>query len=76
MTHSDEAERRAQGGEAVILVRPTTSPEDLHGMIAARAVVTEQGGSTSHAAVVGRALGLPCVVGCGKGPSTSSLARP
>jgi pyruvate,orthophosphate dikinase len=64
---SDEAERRARQGEAVILARPTTSPDDLHGMIAARAVVTEQGGGTSHAAVVGRALGLPCVVGCGKG---------
>jgi pyruvate,orthophosphate dikinase len=64
---SDEAERRAHAGEAVILARPTTSPEDLHGMIAARAVVTEHGGSTSHAAVVGRALGLPCVVGCGPG---------
>jgi pyruvate, orthophosphate dikinase len=64
---SDEAERRAQAGEAVILARPTTSPDDLHGMIASRAVVTELGGSTSHAAVVGRALGLPCVVGCGKG---------
>jgi pyruvate,orthophosphate dikinase len=64
---SDEAERRSQIGEPVILARPTTSPEDLHGMLAARAVVTETGGSTSHAAVVGRALGLPCVVGCGKG---------
>jgi pyruvate,orthophosphate dikinase len=64
---SDEAERRAHAGEAVILARPTTSPDDLHGMIGARAVVTELGGSTSHAAVVGRALGLPCVVGCGKG---------
>ncbi|MGD0188313.1 MAG: pyruvate, phosphate dikinase [Roseiarcus sp.] len=64
---SDEAERRAHAGEAVILARPTTSPDDLHGMIAARAVVTEHGGSTSHAAVVGRALGLPCVVGCGAG---------
>jgi pyruvate, orthophosphate dikinase len=64
---SDEVERRAHAGEAVILARPTTSPEDLHGMIASRAVVTEQGGSTSHAAVIGRALGLPCVVGCGKG---------
>ena len=56
---SDEAERRAQAGEAVILARLTTSPDDLHGMIASRAVVTELGGSTSHAAVVGRALGLP-----------------
>ena len=67
VSDSDEAERRANAGEAVILARPTTSPEDLHGMIAARAVITEQGGATSHAAVVGRALGLPCVVGCGKG---------
>jgi pyruvate, orthophosphate dikinase len=64
---SDDAERRAHAGEAVVLARPTTSPEDLHGMIASRAVVTERGGATSHAAVVGRALGLPCVVGCGKG---------
>jgi pyruvate,orthophosphate dikinase len=67
VSDSDEAERRAHAGEAVILARPTTSPDDLHGMIASRAVVTEMGGSTSHAAVVGRALGLPCVVGCGKG---------
>jgi pyruvate, orthophosphate dikinase len=67
VSDSDEAERRAHAGEAIILARPTTSPEDLHGMIASRAVVTELGGGTSHAAVVGRALGLPCVVGCGKG---------
>jgi pyruvate,orthophosphate dikinase len=65
----DEAESRAAAGETVILLRVTTSPEDLHGMIAARAVVTEQGGSTSHAAVVSRALGRPCVVGVGKNPS-------
>lgn len=64
---SDEAERRAAAGESVILVRATTSPDDVHGMIAARAVVTEQGGSTSHAAVVSRALGRPCVVGVGAG---------
>jgi pyruvate, orthophosphate dikinase len=70
---SDEAERRAKAGESVVLARATTSPDDLHGMIAARAVVTEQGGSTSHAAVVGRALGLPCVVGCGPG-SLADLA--
>jgi pyruvate,orthophosphate dikinase len=70
---SDEAEQRAHALEPVILARPTTSPEDLHGMIVSRAVVTEQGGSTSHAAVVGRALGLPCVVGCGKG-SLETLA--
>lgn len=64
---SDEAEKRAAAGETVILARPTTSPEDVHGMLAAKAVVTELGGSTSHAAVVSRALGLPCVVGCGAG---------
>jgi len=63
----DEAERRAAVGADVILVRKTTSPDDVHGMIAARGVVTEQGGSTSHAAVVSRALGRPCVVGTGAG---------
>ncbi|CAN5491721.1 hypothetical protein BH10PSE12_BH10PSE12_07330 [soil metagenome] len=64
---SDEAERRAKRGETVVLARATTSPNDLHGMIAARAILTEHGGSTSHAAVVGRALGRPCIVGCGEG---------
>lgn len=69
---ADEAERRAAAGENVILVRKTTSPDDVHGMIAARAVVTEQGGSTSHAAVVSRALGRPCVVGVGDGAVAKS----
>ena len=63
---SDAAEAAAERGEPVVLARPTTSPEDVHGMIAAQAVITEQGGSTSHAAVVSRALGRPCVVGCGE----------
>src|SRR5271163_879491 len=71
----DEAERRAHLGESVILARPTTSPDDLHGMIASRAVVTELGGSTSHAAVVGRALGLPCVVGCGAGALAGLIGK-
>lgn len=62
-----EAETRAAAGEAVILVRETTSPDDLHGMIAAQGFVTAQGGATSHAAVVSRALGKPCVVGAGAG---------
>lgn len=75
VTDSDEAERRAQAGEEVVLVRPTTSPEDVHGMLAARAVVTELGGSTSHAAVVSRALGLPCVVGCGAGTVAALSGR-
>jgi pyruvate,orthophosphate dikinase len=51
--------------EDVILLRPTTSPQDLHGMLAARGFVTATGGATSHAAVVARALDKPCVVGCG-----------
>ena len=59
VTTPDEAERREKAGEDVVLVRETTSPDDIHGMIAA------QGGATSHAAVVSRALGRPCVVGCG-----------
>lgn len=63
----DEAERRAREGEDIVLVRPTTSPNDVHGMIAAVAVVTDLGGSTSHAAVVTRALGRPSVVGVGDG---------
>ncbi|MBT5778174.1 MAG: pyruvate, phosphate dikinase, partial [Rhodospirillaceae bacterium] len=63
---ADAAEQEAAKGRDVILVRPTTSPEDVHGMLVARAVVTASGGATSHAAVVSRALGLPCVVGCGE----------
>jgi pyruvate,orthophosphate dikinase len=58
-----------------VLVRPTTSPEDVSGMIAARAVVTEKGGSTSHAAVVTRALGRPSVVGVGDGATAGLEGR-
>jgi pyruvate,orthophosphate dikinase len=65
VTDADAAEATAAEGRDVVLVRPTTSPEDVHGMVVARAVVTARGGATSHAAVVSRALGLPCVVGCG-----------
>jgi pyruvate,orthophosphate dikinase len=65
VTDPDEAEERAEAGEDVVLVRSETSPDDVHGMIAAVAVVTGTGGSTSHAAVVCRELGRPCVVGCG-----------
>lgn len=72
---SDEAERRAADGEAVVLARPTTSPEDLHGMLAATAIVTELGGATSHAAVVGRSLGKPVVVGCGVGTLAGLAGR-
>ncbi|GAB2680791.1 pyruvate, phosphate dikinase [Nocardia goodfellowii] len=75
VTDPDEAEARAAAGEDVILVRATTSPDDLHGMIAARAVVTEMGGATSHAALVSRELGRPCVVGCGPGVVSALAGR-
>jgi pyruvate,orthophosphate dikinase len=61
----DEAEVQAKAGEAVILVRTETAPEDFHGMVAARAILTARGGKTSHAAVVARGMGKPCVAGCG-----------
>ncbi|MCW0216294.1 MAG: pyruvate, phosphate dikinase [Pseudonocardia sp.] len=60
---SDRAVAEAGAGREVILARPVTSPADLHGMIAAQGIVTATGGSTSHAAVVARALGTSCVVG-------------
>jgi pyruvate,orthophosphate dikinase len=62
---SAEAERLGQAGEAVILVRDETSPEDIHGMHAAKGIVTARGGMTSHAAVVARGMGRPCVSGAG-----------
>ncbi len=62
---ADEAERRAQAGDDVILVRIETSPEDIHGMHAARGILTSRGGMTSHAAVVARGMGRPCVAGAG-----------
>src|SRR5258707_12318842 len=65
VTSSDEAEIRAKTGEAVVLARPTTSPGDVHRMLAAEAVITGKGGSTSHAAVVSRGLRLPGIVGWG-----------
>ncbi len=63
---ADEAERMSQLGDAVILVREETSPEDIHGMHAARGIVTARGGMTSHAAVVARGMGRPCVSGAGE----------
>jgi pyruvate,orthophosphate dikinase len=62
---ADEAETRAAKNEAVILVRIETSPEDIHGMHAAKGILTTRGGMTSHAAVVARGMGRPCVVGAG-----------
>ena len=63
---SDEAEERAKAGEKVILVRIETSPEDIHGMHAAEGIITARGGMTSHAAVVARGMGRPCVSGAGQ----------
>ncbi len=62
---ADEAEKIAATGEAVILVRVETSPEDIHGMHAAKGILTARGGTTSHAAVVARGMGRPCVSGAG-----------
>src|SRR5437867_5813709 len=60
---ADEAEALAHEGRKVILIRPETSPEDFHGIVAAQAVLTARGGMTSHAAVVARGMGKTCVVG-------------
>jgi len=61
---ADEAQLEAAKNEIVILVRAETSPEDLHGMKAAKGILTARGGATSHAAVVARGMGRPCVAGC------------
>lgn len=63
----DEAQTLSAQGQDIVLIRATTSPEDVPAMFDSVAVVTEVGGSTSHAALVCREIGLPCVVGCGVG---------
>ena len=63
--NAEDAEAQAAAGKKVILVRLETSPEDIGGMAAAQGILTVRGGKTSHAAVVGRGMGKPCVVGCG-----------
>ena len=62
--HPDKAEELGKAGTPVILVRSETSPDDVHGMLHAKGILTSRGGATSHAAVVARGLGLPCVAGC------------
>jgi pyruvate,orthophosphate dikinase len=62
---ADTAQAKTKEGESVILVRPLTEPDDVHGMLAARGILTQEGGATSHAAVVARQLGKPCVAGAG-----------
>lgn len=61
---ADIAEKRGSGGEKVVLVRSETTPDDIHGIIHAQGVLTSRGGMTSHAAVVARGMGKPCVCGC------------
>jgi pyruvate,orthophosphate dikinase len=61
---ADTAEERGRAGDDVILVRWETTPDDIHGLIHARGVLTAHGGMTSHAAVVARGMGTPCVAGC------------
>jgi pyruvate,orthophosphate dikinase len=61
---ADTAEEWGKAGMAVILVRPETNPDDVHGMLVAKGILTQRGGATSHAAVVARGLGKPCVAGC------------
>jgi pyruvate,orthophosphate dikinase len=60
---ADLAEQWAKSGKDVIMVRPFTKPDDVHGMLAAKGILTSEGGATSHAAVVARQFGVPCVVG-------------
>ncbi len=74
-TEVDAAIDAADRGEDVILVRNHTSPNDIHGMLVARGVVTETGGATSHAAVVSRELGRVAVVGCGSGVADSLAGK-
>jgi pyruvate,orthophosphate dikinase len=62
--NSECAHMRAENGEKVILVRQETSPEDISGMVASEGILTARGGMTSHAAVVARGMGKPCVAGC------------
>jgi pyruvate, orthophosphate dikinase len=71
---ADTAEERGRAGEPVILVRWETTPDDIHGLIQAEGVLTAHGGMTSHAAVVARGMGKPCVAGC-EGLSIDDAAK-
>jgi pyruvate,orthophosphate dikinase len=61
---ADAAAEMGKNGESVILIRPETTPDDIHGMLVSKGVLTTRGGMTSHASVVARGLGIPCVAGC------------
>lgn len=71
----EAAEDLVDDGVDVVLARPTTDPDDVSGMVVSAGIITEIGGSTSHAAVVSRELGKPCVVGCGQGTLSSLIGR-
>ncbi|HWI60564.1 MAG TPA: pyruvate, phosphate dikinase [Symbiobacteriaceae bacterium] len=60
----EKAEKLVADGKKVVLVRPETSPDDIHGIVVAQGILTSRGGMTSHAAIVSRGMGKPCVVGC------------
>jgi pyruvate,orthophosphate dikinase len=75
VTDGESAEDRADEGIDVVLARPTTDPDDVAAMSVSAAVITEHGGSTSHAAVVCREMGVVCVVGCGSGTLTALAGR-
>jgi pyruvate,orthophosphate dikinase len=75
VTDVEVAESLALDGQDVILTRPTTTPHDVRAMAVARGILTEIGGATSHAAVVSRELGVPCIVGCGTGTLTPLEGR-
>lgn len=74
-TDVDDALDAAGQGQDVILVRPSTSPDDVQAMLASRGIVTEVGGATSHAAIVSREIGRPTVVGCGAGVAETLNGR-
>lgn len=71
----DTAEVKGSKGEALILVREETTPDDMHGIIAARGILTTKGGKTSHAAVVARGMGKPCIVGAEEGVRINKSER-
>ncbi|MDX6231841.1 MAG: pyruvate, orthophosphate dikinase [Nocardioidaceae bacterium] len=75
VTDCEQAEDLVDEGVSVVLARPTTDPDDVSGMVVSAAIVTEVGGATSHAAVVSRELGTPCVVGCGQGTTETIKDR-
>lgn len=75
VSDTEEAADRAMDGEDIILVRQTTSPDDVHAMIEVKGIATEIGGSTSHAAVVSRELDVACVVGCGSNTVTQLVGQ-